>query len=157
MYQIIRTYQFPKSYHVRVTGNQVELVLKFFYLGFHIEVDGGIGPEVKRRIAIAWDCMSSLQWAIRKNNIGLHTKLSMINTYMYILLVLLCRKETWTLTKDLETRVDALQRWFLKRILLISYTAHATNAEKTTQRSTFQCWRWFIQGGFCCVDTLRAA
>jgi len=69
--------------HVLVAGNQVELVPSyvrgFCYLGSHVKADSGRGQRsggsLRRRVAIARDCMSSLQRGIWKTGIRIDTKL----------------------------------------------------------------------------------
>src|SRR6218665_3226381 len=80
--------------HVLVTGNQVELVRGFCYLSSHVEADGGSGSEVRWHVAIARDCMSSLQRRIWKTSIRIDTKLCLFKAY--ILPILLYVAETWT-------------------------------------------------------------
>src|SRR6218665_3550504 len=59
--------------HVLVAGNQLELVRGFCSLGSHVEAGWGSGPEVRWRVAIARDCMSSLQRGIWKTGIRIDT------------------------------------------------------------------------------------
>jgi len=55
---------------------------------------------------------------------------------VYTLPVLLYRCNTWTVTKKLSERIDALDMWCQRRILRIPCTRHVTNAEV---RSTTGC------------------
>src|SRR6218665_1921192 len=87
----------------------------------------GSGPEIRRRVAIARDCMSSLQRGIWKSGIRIDTKPRLFKAY--ILPILLYGAETWTLTRALETKLDVFQRWCLRRILRVPFSAHITNAD----------------------------
>ena len=113
--------------HVLVAGNRVELIRGFCYLGSHVEADGGSGPEVRRHVAIARDCMSSPQRGIWKTGICIDTKLHLFK--VYILPILLYGAEIWTLTRALESKLDVFQRWCLGRILRGPFSAHVTNAD----------------------------
>src|SRR6218665_2578930 len=100
----------------------MELVRDSCYLGSHVEADGCSDPEVRRRVAIARDCMGSFQRGIWKTGIRIDTKLRLFKAY--ILPILLYGAETWTLTRALETKLDVLQRWCLGRILRVPFSAH---------------------------------
>src|SRR6218665_4188266 len=112
--------------HILVAGNEVEIVRGFCYLGSHVEADRGSGPEVHRRVAIARDCMNSLQRGIWKSSICIDMKLRLFK--VYILPILLYGAETWTLTMALEAKLDVFQRWCLRQILRIPFSAHVTNS-----------------------------
>src|SRR6218665_808743 len=84
---------------------------------------GGSGPEVCRRVAIARDCMSSLQRRIWKTGIRIDTKLCLFQAY--ILPILLYGTETWTLTRALETKLHVYQRWCFRGILRVPFSPHS--------------------------------
>src|SRR6218665_1735631 len=117
--------QGPFPTHVLVAGNKVEIVRGFCYLGSHVQADGGSGPEVRRRVAIARPCMSILQRGIWKSSICIDMKLRLFK--VYILPIHLYGAETWTLTSALESKLDVFQRWCLRQILRIPFSAHVTN------------------------------
>jgi len=71
--------------------------------------------------------MSSLQPGILKTGIRINTKLRLFKAY--ILPILLYGVETWTLIRALETKLDVFQRWGLRRILRVPFSAHVTNAD----------------------------
>jgi len=56
-----------------------------------------------------------------------HTKLRLYN--VYILPVFLYGAETWSITKAIERRINALDHWCLRRILNITWSEHVTNSE----------------------------
>ena len=62
------------------------------------------------------------------------TKVHLYRTY--ILPVLLCGCETWTVSKILAKHLDAFDTWCLRKILRIPYTRHITN---NTVRSITGC------------------
>jgi len=72
----------PGPDHVLVAGNKMEVVGSFCYHDSHVEADGGSGPEVRRRVAIARDCMSSLQRGIWKSSIRIDTKPLLFKVYI---------------------------------------------------------------------------
>ena len=110
-----------------VLGQNVEVVDSFVYLGCAIHNTGSSVPEITRRIAIARNCMKTLDRSIWRSSISLKTKIRLYNCY--ILPVLLYGAETWTITSTVEKKLDAFDNWCLRRILRITYTSHVTNKE----------------------------
>ena len=110
-----------------VLGQNVEVVDSFTYLGCTIHNTGSSAPEITRRIAIARNCMKTLDKSIWRTSITLKTKIRLYNSY--ILPVLLYGAETWTITGSIEKKLDAFDMWCLRRILRIPYTRHTTNRE----------------------------
>ena len=47
----------------------------------------------------------------------------------YIWSILLYGCECWTLTKDLERRLEAAEMWYIRRIMRISWTEKKSNEE----------------------------
>ena len=60
-------------------------------------------------------------------NIRLKTKFNVLRAYVWSVLLYGC--ECWTLTQDLERRLEATEMWFVRRILKISWTERKTNEE----------------------------
>ena len=71
--------------------------------------------------------MSSLQRGIWKSGIRIDMKPRLFK--VYISPILLYGAETWTLTRALEAKLDVYQRWCLRRILRIPFSAHVTNTD----------------------------
>ena len=124
---------------MQVAGNDVKVVERFTYLGTQISKDGSCEAEISRRIAITRDCVRALQRHIWCSSIMVVTKVRLLNAY--VLPVLLCGAETWSLTAALEKKLDAFHQWCLRRLLRLSYLLHVTNVEvlrltRQTQLST---------------------
>ena len=60
-------------------------------------------------------------------NISFKTKMNTLKAYVWSILLYGC--ECWTLTKDLEKRLEATELWFIRRILKISWTEKKSNEE----------------------------
>src|SRR6218665_4177931 len=107
--------------HVLVASNQMELVRGYCYLGSHVEADG----TAARRYVGALPSRETA-WAASSAGSGrqvfVSTQLRLFKAY--ILPVLLHGTETWTLTRALETKLDVFQRWCLRRILRVHFSAH---------------------------------
>ena len=71
--------------------------------------------------------MSTLQRWSWNTAMRIDTKLRLFKAY--ILQILLYSAETWTLTRALEMKLDVFQRWCLRRILRVPFSAHVRNAD----------------------------
>ena len=60
-------------------------------------------------------------------NIRFSTKLNTLKAYVWSILLYGC--ESWTLSKDLERRLEAAEIWYIRRILKISWTEKKSNEE----------------------------
>jgi len=69
--------------------------------------------------------MKSIDRGIWRSSISLVTKLRLYN--VYILPVLLCGSNTWSVTEASRQHLDAFDQWCLRHILRIQCTAHVTN------------------------------
>src|SRR6218665_3415132 len=108
-------------------GNVVDMVDSFTYLGTLVDRNGRSEAELVRRIAIARNCMTSLDRNIWRSSIFVSTKIRLYS--VYVLPVFLHGAETWTLMKAMAAKVDAFDQWCQQRILLIHDSQHVTNTE----------------------------
>ena len=112
---------------IMLQGSPIKQVENFKYLGTWISNDGKCAKKIKARIAMAKETFSKLTNIFHNHNIRLNTKLNVLNTYVYS--ILLYGSECWTLSSDMTKRLEAVEMWFYRRILRISYTRHITNEE----------------------------
>ena len=112
---------------VLVSGNSVDIVESFVYLGSEIHTTGSSECEVRRRIGLAKNCFNQLNRGIWHSSISISTKVQLYR--VYIQPILLYGSETRALTQALEDRIAAFDNTCLRRILRIPYTVHATTAE----------------------------
>ena len=68
------------------------------------------------------------------HNIRLSTKLNVLNAYAYS--ILLYASECWTMSATMTKKLEAVEMWFYRRILRISYTKHITNEEVLSRMAT---------------------
>src|SRR5688572_10031804 len=68
------------------------------------------------------------------HNIRLSTKLNVLNTY--VCSILLYASECWTMSAAMTKRLEAVEMWFYRRILRISYTKHITKEEVLNRMGT---------------------
>ena len=86
----------------------------------------GSKPEILSRIAQTTAALSRLKiW--RDKNISLVAKVKLMQTLILSTFLYAC--ESWTLTAEIETRIQALEMRCYRRLLNISYKDHVTNEE----------------------------
>ena len=114
--------------NVQHRNSEIEIVKTFTYLGSELKAEGGTENEIKRRIALAGTVFNRLQDKIfKKHDIKLRTKLRIFNTC--VIPVLTYGSESWSITKTMESKLNATENKWLRRMLRIKYTKHITNEE----------------------------
>ena len=110
---------------IKIKGQRLEEVENFKYLGAIISNEGS-KPEILSRIAQTKAALSRLKIIWRDKNISLASKVKLM---MLILPTFLYACESWTLTAEIERRIQALEMRRYRRLLNISYKDHVTNEE----------------------------
>ena len=98
----------------------------FKYLGAIISNEGS-KPEILSRIAQTTAALSRLKIIWRDKNISLASKVKLMRTLILSTFLYAC--ESWTLTAEIERRIQALKMRCYRRLLNISYKDHVTNEE----------------------------
>ena len=103
-------------------------VTSFKYLGAVVSDDGS-KPEVLSRIAQATAALTKLKpiGEITDNNISLGSKVKLMCSLVISIFLYAC--ESWTLTVELENRMQAFEMRCYRRLLNISFKVHVTNEE----------------------------
>ena len=60
-------------------------------------------------------------------NIRIYTKINILKAYIWSIRLHGCK--CWTLSKDLERRLEAAEMWYIRRIMRISLCAKKSNEE----------------------------
>ena len=110
---------------ITIDGRSVEQVQTFIYLGQMISDDGRSIKEVKRRIGIAKNTFNKMRSILTSMQISTATKVRLAKCYVWSTFLYAC--ETWTITKEIARRIDALEMWIYRRILRISWTRKKSN------------------------------
>ena len=114
------------SKKITVNGQRLETVSKFKYLGSVI-TDEGSKPEIISRIAQTTASMTRLKPIWKDKNITLRSKIRLMRSLVVSIFLYACK--TWTLTAELQRRVQAMEMRCYRKILCISYKDHVTNKE----------------------------
>ena len=105
---------------------RLEEVENFQYLGAIMSNEGS-KPESLSRIAQTTAALSRLKIIWRDKNIALDSKVKLMRTLILSTFLYAC--ESWTLTAEIERRIQALEMRYYRRLLNISYKNHVTNEE----------------------------
>ena len=115
-------------------GELVETVTSFKYLGSVI-TDEGSKPEILSRIAQATAALTRLKPVWNDRSTSLNSKMRLMRFLVTSIFLYAC--ESWTLTAELQRRIQAMEMRCYRKILHISYKDHVTN-EKSVPRSSRQ-------------------
>ena len=111
---------------IKIKGQRLEEVENFKYLGAIIANEGP-KPEILSRIAQSAAALSRLKIIWRNKNISLASKVKLMRTLVLSTFLYAC--ESWTLTAEMERRIQALEMRCYRRFLNISHKDHVTNEE----------------------------
>ena len=64
---------------------------------------------------------------LRNLNLNFKTRLRALKAYIWSILLYGC--ETWTINKQMKQKIEAVEMWFLRRMLRISWVERVTNEE----------------------------
>ena len=130
------------------SGQSLENVTEFKYLGSFLTADGNIEKEIRTRIALASAAFQRLRPIWRSGIYDVKTKLRLYKSNVRS--VLLYAAETWHTTKQIESKLRGFEGRCLRRILGIWWEHRVTNKE-IESRTGISCiveevkkrrWRW---------------
>ena len=124
--QIVKELAFSINTEIKVNGQKLETVTSFEYLGSGI-TDEGSKPELLCRIAQATAALTRLKPVWIDKSISLSSKIRLMHSLVAFIFLYAC--ESWTLTAELQRRIQDMEMRCYRKILHISYKDHATNEE----------------------------
>lgn len=122
-----------------ISGQQIEKVQKYKYLGTLVNEDCKHGIEVKCRIEMAREAFVKMSKMLKCHDFSLGTKIRILKCYIFPILLygaetwtltdinMDINYEIWTLTETLSKKILALEMWLFRRILNISWTDRVSN------------------------------
>ena len=114
------------SREIKTKGQRLEEVENFKYLGASISNEGS-KPEILSRIPQTTAALSRLKILWSDKNISLVSKVKLMRTLILSIFFYAC--ESWTLTAEIERRLQAHEMRCCRRLLNISYKDHVKNEE----------------------------
>ena len=109
---------------ITVDNKKLETARSFKYLGAIVSNEGS-KREVLSRIAQTTAAVTKLKVIWNDKNIAISSKIRLMRS----LAIFLNACETWTITADIERRIQALEMRCFRRLLGISYGDYITNEE----------------------------
>ena len=119
---------------VSVHGNVLGQAQSFVYLGSLFTSDARSDKEIRRRIGIAKSTFTSLNIILTARNISIAVRQIVLKCYIWSTLLYGC--ETWTISGDMIKKLEALEIWFYRRMLGISWKEKVTNVEVYRRMNT---------------------
>ena len=118
---------------IKINGQKLETVTSFKYLGSVI-TDKGSKPEILSRIAQTPAALTWLKPVWNDRSISLSSKIRLMHFPVTTIFLYAC--ESWTLTAELERRIQAMEMRCYCKILCISCKDHVTNDTVTVMYVT---------------------
>ena len=103
----------------------METVVDFILGGSKIIVDGDCSHEIKRHLLLGRKVMTSLDSIFKSRDITLSTKVHLVKSMVFPVVVYGC--ESWTIKKAECRRTDAFELWCWRRLLRVPWTARRFN------------------------------
>ena len=108
-----------------IEGGKVEVVTDFLFLGSKITADGDCSHEVRRLLLLGRKVMTNLDSVLKSRDITLPTKVCIVKAVFFPVVTYSC--EAWTLKKAECRRIDVLELWCWRRLLIVPWTARRSN------------------------------
>ena len=105
----------------RNSGNSAD----FVFWGSKITADGDCSHEIKRRLLLGKQLMTSLDSILKSRDITLPTNVRLVKAMVFPIVVHRC--ESWTTNKAEGRRIDNFELWYWKRLLRVPWTARRSN------------------------------
>ena len=110
--------------NIFVDGTKLKQKQSCKYLGTLITQDGRSHSEVNTIIAQAKIVFQKMKLILTNKNMSMVTRQRVLQCYVEPILMYGC--ETWTITKPVQKKIEAVEMWFWRRILKIPWTAKRT-------------------------------
>ena len=102
------------STQIKVNGQKLETVTSFKYLG-SVRTDVGSKPEILSRIAQTTAALTKLKPVWNDRSISLCSKIRLMRSLVTSIFLYAC--ESWTLTAELQRRIQAMEMRCYRKIL----------------------------------------
>ena len=111
---------------IKVNGQNLETVTSFKYLGSVITNEGS-KPKILSMITQTTAALTRLKPVWNDKSTSLSSKIRLMRSL--VTSIFLYAGESWTLTAELQRRIQAMEMRCYRKILHISYKDHVTNDE----------------------------
>ena len=115
----------PPLINITINGIKLKQRDHFKYLGALISSDGRNNTEISARIAQAKMTFQKMKTVLTNSHISIHTRKRTLECYIEPILMYGC--EAWTISKQAQKKLEAVEMWFLRRMMKISWMAKKSN------------------------------
>ena len=124
----------PPTCHINLDNKKLQQVDKIKYLGTWILLDGRCKTEVTARIIEAKENFGQMKHLLINRSISLTVRMSVLRCYIWPILMYGC--EAWTINKEIENRLKAVEMWFIRRMLRFAYMKNIRDEEVLEKAET---------------------
>ena len=111
---------------IKINGQKLQTVTSFKYLGSVI-TDEDSKPEILSSIAQTTAALTRFKPVWNDRSISVSSNIRLMCSIVTSIFLYAC--ESWTLTVELQRRIEAIEMWCYHKTLHISYKDHVTNEE----------------------------
>ena len=122
----------------QIGGETMETGRNFIFLGSKITADGDCSHEIKRRLLFGRKVMTNLDSILKNRDITLPTKVCLVKAVVFPVVMYWC--ERWTIKKAECIRIDVLELWCWRRLLIVLWTARRSNQSILKEISPEYSW-----------------
>ena len=126
--EIFLTEDYIRAKGIKVNGQKLETCFK--YLGSVI-TDEGSKPEILSRVTQTAAALTRLKPVWNDRSISLSSRIRLVRSLVTSIFLYAC--ESWTLTAELQRKIQNMEMRCYRKILRISYKDHFTNEEVRTE------------------------
>ena len=101
----------------QISGETMETVTDFIFLGSKITADGDCSHEIKRCLLLGRKAMTNIDSILKSRDITLPTKVHLVKAVVFPVVTYEC--ESWTIKKAEHRRIDAFELWCWRRLLRV--------------------------------------
>ena len=118
------------------------IVTDFIFLGSKITADGDCSHEIKRRLLLGSEVMTSLDSILKSRDITLPTKVCRVKAMVFPVVMYGC--ESWTVKKAEHQKIDVFELWCWRRLLRVPWTARRSNESILKEISPGCSLKWLM-------------
>ena len=115
----------PPLINININGIKLKQRDHFKYLGALVSSDGRNNTEISARIAQVKMMFQKMKTVLTNSHISIQTRKRTLECYIEPILMYGC--EAWTISKQAEKKLEAVEMWFLRRMVKISWMAKKSN------------------------------
>ena len=125
----------PPLINITINGIKLKQRDHFKYLGALISSDGRDNTEISARIAQAKMTFQKMKTVLTNSHISIQTRKRTLECYIEPILMYGC--EAWTISKQAQKKLEAVEMWFMRRMMKISWMAKKSNDTVLKEAHTY--------------------